>query len=52
MKLQKKGEKKGIRYWFFCEINDNNISFKEALFTSNHDLNKEIEIEYLNRMKK
>ena len=26
---------------FFCEINDNNIPFKKALFTNNHVLNKE-----------
>ena len=25
---------------FFCEINDNNIPFKKALFTNNHILNK------------
>ena len=39
---------------FFCEINDNNIPFKKALFTNNHILdeniiknNKGIEFEYL-----
>ena len=26
---------------FFCEINDDNIPFKKALFTNNHVLNKE-----------
>ncbi len=26
---------------FFCEINDDNIPFKKALFTNNHILNKE-----------
>ena len=44
---------------FFCEINDNSIPFKKALFTNNHVLNenriginKEIEFEYLKQMKK
>ena len=44
---------------FFCEINDDNIPFKKALFTNNHVLNeniiennKEIEFEYLNEIKK
>ena len=44
---------------FFCEINDDNIPFKKALFTCNHildekkvEINKEIEIEYLNEIKK
>ena len=44
---------------FFCEINDDNIPFKKALFTNNHVLNenriengKEIEFEYLKKKKK
>ena len=44
---------------FFCEINDDNIPFKKALFTNNHVLNEniiennnEIEFEYLNEIKK
>ena len=44
---------------FFCEINDNSIPFKKALFTNNHVLNEnriginnEIEFEYLKQMKK
>ena len=44
---------------FFCEINDENISFKKALFTNNHVLNKnrikinkEIVFEYLSKIKK
>ena len=44
---------------FFCEINDDDIPFKKALFTSSHTLddkkikiNEEIEIEYLNEIKK
>ena len=44
---------------FFCEINDDNIPFKRALFTNNHVLNekriengKEIEFEYLKEKKK
>ena len=44
---------------FFCQINDKNISFKKGLFTNNHvlnkyriEINKEIELEYLNKMKK
>ena len=38
---------------FFCEINDDNIPFKKALFTNNHvlneksiNINKEIKFEY------
>ena len=30
----------GFGSGFFCEINDNNIPFKKALFTNNHILNK------------
>ena len=44
---------------FFCEINDDSIPFKKALFTNNHVLNEtklqiggEIEFEYLKEMKK
>ena len=44
---------------FFCEINDDNIPFKKALFTNNHVLNesyiknnKIIELEYLKEKKK
>ena len=44
---------------FFCEINNDNILIKKALFTNNHILdensietNKEIEFEYLNEKKK
>jgi len=44
---------------FFCQINDKNISFKKGLFTNNHilnksriEINKEVEFEYLNIMKK
>ena len=44
---------------FFCEINDDNIPFKKALFTINYifdesslEINKEIEFEYLNKIKK
>jgi len=40
---------------FFCEINNDKIPFKKALFTNNHaleekriEINKEIEFEYLN----
>ena len=43
---------------FFCEINDDNIPFNKALFTNNHvlnetniEINNEIEIEYLNKLK-
>ena len=43
---------------FFCEINDDNIPFKKALFTNNHILddnsiqvNKVIEFDYLNKPK-
>ena len=53
----KKEKKSGTG--FFCEINDNNIPFKKGLFTNNHilnknriEINKEIEFEYLNEMKK
>ena len=41
---------------FFCEINDDNIPFKKALFTNNHileeksiEINNEIELEYLGK---
>ena len=44
---------------FFCEINDDKIPFKKALFTANHvldensiEFNKVIEIEYLGEIKK
>ena len=44
----------GLGTGFFCEINDDNIPFKKALFTNNHildeksiEINKEIEFEYL-----
>ena len=44
---------------FFCEINEDDIPFKKALFTNHHILdetkiktNKEIKIEYLNEIKK
>ena len=55
-----KGEiKKSSGTGFFCEINDNNIPFKKALFTNNHvlnenriEINKEIEFEYMKEMKK
>ena len=50
---------KGSSIGFFCEINDDNIPFKKALFTNNHilnensiEINKEIEFEYLNEKKK
>ena len=52
-------EEKLIGTGFFCEINDNNIPFKKALFTNNHVLNesyiksnKIIELEYLKEKKK
>jgi len=56
----KKGQKeKQSGTGFFCQINDKNISFKKGLFTNNHvlnknriEINKEIEFEYLNKMKK
>ena len=42
--------------WFFCEINDDIITFKKALFTNNHildeksmEIDKEIYFEYLNK---
>ena len=48
----------GIGTGFFCEINDNSIPFKKALFTNNHVLNenrikinKEIKFEYLKKIK-
>ena len=41
---------------FFCEINDDNIPFKKALFTNNHvldeksiEIDKEIQFEYLKK---
>ena len=44
---------------FFCELDDEDIDFKKALFTNNHildetklEINKEIEFEYLNEFKK
>ena len=44
---------------FFCEINDDNIPFKKALFTNNHvlnedriEINKEIQFKYLKEDKK
>jgi len=44
---------------FFCEINDDTIPFKKALFTNNHvlneksiDINKEIKLEYCKEEKK
>ena len=44
---------------FFCEINDEDIPFKKALFTNNHvlneeslDINKEIKFEYCKEKKK
>ena len=56
----KKGQKeKQTGSGFFCQINDKNISIKRGLFTNNHvlnknriEINKEIEFEYLNKMKK
>lgn len=43
---------------FFCEINDNDIRFKKALFTNNHilgienlQINRDIVIEYLENIK-
>ena len=44
---------------FFCEINDDKIPFKKALFTNNDildeksiEINKEIYFEYLNKKNK
>ena len=49
----------GLGTGFFCEINDDNIPFKKALFTNNHildeksiEINKEIEFEYLKQKNK
>ena len=59
--ITKKGGKKvNVTYTgFFCEINDDNIHPKKALFTNNHILNekdiennKEIELEILKSIKK
>ena len=63
-KINFKGKKdgkiaNGLGTGFFCEINDNNIPFKRALFTNNHildeksiEINKEIEFEYLKQKNK
>ena len=64
-KIKVKNEKGNnvIGTGFFCEINDKDIPFKKVLFTNNHILNEknkennielsnEIEIEYLNKIKK
>ena len=56
----KNGQKvNAIGTGFFCEINDDNIPFKKALFTNNHVLNKMniennkyIEFDYLNEPRK
>ena len=49
----------GFGTGFFCEINDDNIPFKKALFTNNHVLNeiniennKDIEFDYLKEPRK
>jgi len=49
----------GFGTGFFCEINDDNIPFKKALFTNNHILNeisietnKDIEFDYLKEPRK
>ena len=49
----------GIGTGFFCEINDDIIPFKKALFTNNHvlneiniDINKDIEFDYLKEPRK
>ena len=58
IKFKGRNENKGgYGTGFFCEINDDSIPFKKALFTNNHilnedNINKEIEIEYLNEVKR
>ena len=56
--ISEKGQKE-LSIGFFCEINDESIPFKKALFTSslilnnkNIDINKEIIFEYCEKEKK
>ena len=58
IKYKTQDNQDGFGTGFFCEINDDNIPFKKALFTNNHILddnsiqvNKVIELDYLNKPK-